>query len=373
MNRGIRNITIKGFKSFRKVVDFKLNDLNIIIGANGAGKSNFIQIFHMLSAMINNRFSDYIRSNGGADSFLFNGPKETSKMEIAFDFISSGNGVNSYDAEFRPTVDSTFLLSERRRFDADSWRDYGDTSLESRLPEQKEELNESFPEYRGAGYYVYDSISNWMVYHFHDTSPTAPMRRYEIVEDNKRLRENASNIAPFLLNLRDRYPRNYDEIRESVRLVMPFFDDFILDPVQMGDASKVRLTWKQKGSDFPMQPYHLSDGSIRFICLAAALIQPDPPSTIVIDEPELGLHPAAISILAELLRAASKRSQIIAATQSPLLIDQFGIDDIIVMGREKGASVLKHLDPDSFSVWLEDYSVGELWTKNVLEGGPVNE
>ena len=212
-----------------------------------------------------------------------------------------------------------------------------------------------------------------MVYHFHDTSPTAPMRRYEIVEDNKRLRENASNIAPFLLNLRDRYPRNYDEIRESVRIVMPFFDDFILDPVQMGDASKVRLTWKQKGSDFPMQPYHLSDGSIRFICLAAALIQPDPPSTIVIDEPELGLHPAAISILAELLRAASKRSQIIAATQSPLLIDQFGIDDIIVMGREKGASVLKHLDPDSFSVWLEDYSVGELWTKNVLEGGPVNE
>lgn len=161
MNRGIRNITIKGFKSFREVVDFKLNDLNIIIGANGAGKSNFIQIFHMLSAMINNRFSDYIRSNGGADSFLFNGPKETSKMEIAFDFISSGKGINSYDA--------------------DSWRDYGDTSLESRMPEQKEELNESFPEYRGAGYYVYDSISNWMVYHFHDTSPTAPMRRYEIV------------------------------------------------------------------------------------------------------------------------------------------------------------------------------------------------
>ena len=109
MNRGIRNITIKGFKSFREVVDFKLNDLNIIIGANGAGKSNFIQIFHMLSAMINNRFSDYIRSNGGADSFLFNGPKETSKMEIAFDFISSGNGVNSYDAEFRPTVDPHFF------------------------------------------------------------------------------------------------------------------------------------------------------------------------------------------------------------------------------------------------------------------------
>ena len=122
-----------------------------------------------------------------------------------------------------------------------------------------------------------------------------------------------------------------------------------------------------------MQPYHLSDGSMRFICLATALLQPDPPSTIVVDEPELGLHPAAISILAELLQAASKRMQVVVATQSPMLIDQFSIEDIIVMNREDGASTMKRLDPEGFSVWLEDYSVGELWTKNVIDGGPQNE
>ena len=198
------------------------------------------------------------------------------------------------------------------------------------------------------------------------------MRRSEIVEDNKRLRGNASNIAPFLLGLRENNQKEYEEIRNAVRLVMPFFDDFILDIVKMGEAEKVRLSWKQKGSDFPMQPYHFSDGSIRFICLATALLQPVLPSIIVIDEPELGLHPLAVSILAELIQTASHKVQVIIATQSPMLIDHFSINDIIVMNRENGASTMKRLDSDDFSLWLEDYSVGELWAKNVIEGGPVN-
>ena len=176
------------------------------------------------------------------------------------------------------------------------------------------------------------------------------MRRSEIVEDNKRLRGNASNIAPFLLSLRENNQKEYEEIRNAVRLVMPFFDDFILDVVKMGDAEKVGLSWKQKGSDFPMQPYHFSDGSIRFICLATALLQPVPPSIIVIDEPELGLHPAAVSMLAELIQAVSHKVQVIIATQSPMLIDHFSINDIIVMTRDNGASAVKRLNPDEFSI-----------------------
>lgn len=374
MAKGIKNITIKGFKSIKTIDKFALNDLNIIIGANGAGKSNFIQVFHLLSAMVQKNLSGYINEKGGSDNFLFNGPKATSKIELEFDFTAArGYGENSYHVELTPTVKEDFLVNEHRKYYNYSWRSYGPPSSESRIADQKDERSYAYANYPGVGYYIFDSISNWVVYHFHDTSSLAPMRRSEIIEDNKRLRGNASNIAPFLLELKTNHKENYDEILNAIRLVMPFFDDFILDIATKGEESRVKLSWKQKGSDFPMQPYHLSDGSIRFICLATALLQPNPPSTIVIDEPELGLHPAAIAILSELLQAAAKNTQVIVATQSPMLIDYFSIDDIIVMSREYGSSCMKRLDPEAFSVWLEDYSVGELWTKNVIEGGPVNE
>jgi predicted ATPase len=154
---------------------------------------------------------------------------------------------------------------------------------------------------------------------------------------------------------------------------MPFFDDFLLDVAEFGEKQKINLSWKQKGSDYPMQPYHLSDGSLRFICLSTALLQPNPPSTIIIDEPELGLHPAAISILAELIQNASKRTQVIVATQSPALIDNFMVEDIIVVNRKDGASTFERLEEKDFNIWLETYSVGELWSKNVISGGPVYE
>ncbi len=366
MNRGIKNITIKGFKSFRNIDHFGLNNLNVIIGANGAGKSNFIQIFHMLSAMVNKGLTEFVLQRGGADSFLFNGPKETRAIELRFDFITSLNGYNSYKAKLIPTADETFVLNEYRRCEDCNWRSYGVSSAESKTPDFKDEKGDE-------GYHIYDCISNWRVYHFHDTSSTSPMRRSEIIEDNKKLRSNGSNIAPFLLGLRNNCQSTYNEILDAIHLVMPFFDDFILDVIPMGESQRVKLSWKQKGSDFPMQPYHFSDGSLRFICLATALMQPDPPSTIVIDEPELGLHPAAISILAELIQVAAKKTQVIVATQSPMLIDQFCVEDIIVMSREKGASVMKRLKSKAFESWLEDYTLGELWTKNVIEGGPVNE
>ncbi|MPM43264.1 hypothetical protein SDC9_89937 [bioreactor metagenome] len=168
-------------------------------------------------------------------------------------------------------------------------------------------------------------------------------------------------------------PKAYQEIVSAIRLVMPFFDDFLLIPQESGPKSEVNISWRQKGTDYPMQPYHLSDGSIRFICLATALLQPNPPSTIIIDEPELGLHPSAIAILAEQIKIASQRTQVIIATQSPLLIDQFAVEDIIVATRKHGASSFERLKEADFSAWLEDYSVGELWTKNVIAGGPCHE
>jgi len=377
MKGALNKISIKGFKSIRELNDLELGNLNIVIGANGAGKSNLVQVFRMLMAMTRKNFTKFILEQGGADNFLFNGLKVTPKIDIAFEFESfsdNAKGPNQYRFELSPTVDERFLINEEREYVTTNWRSYGSSSEESRLYDERNESSWD-GRWNGVGHFVYESISKWMVYHFHDTSSSAPMRRSEIIEDCHDLRGDAANIAPFLLNLKNNesYNKNYTEIVDAIRFVTPFFDDFRLDVQKLGEAEKTKLSWTQKGSDFPMQPYHLSDGSIRFICLATALLQPYPPSTIIIDEPELGLHPEAISILAELIQVASKKTQVIVATQSPALVDQFAIQDIIVVNREDGASTFKRLKEEDFSEWLKNYSVGELWTKNVIVGGPVYE
>lgn len=377
MRGAIKKISISGYKSIRELLEFELRDLNIIIGANGAGKSNLVQVFQLLMAMTRKNLQKFILENGGSDNFLHNGPKNTPSIKIEFEFASHSpyaEGSNFYRFELSPTVDETFLVDEERKYVTTNWRSYGPPSPESRLHDERNEISAT-GQFNGVGHFVYESISHWMVYHFHDTSSTAPMRRSEIVEDNELLRNNGGNIAPFLLKLKNNefFQSYYQEIVNATRLVIPFFDDFRLDVLKYGEAEKVKLGWQQKGSDFPMQPYHLSDGSIRFICLATALLQPHPPSAIVIDEPELGLHPEAIRILGELIEDAARRTQIIVATQSPLLLDQFAIEDIVVVTRMEGQSVFKRLKHADFNEWLEEYSVGELWTKNVIQGGTTHE
>ena len=373
----IKKLDVSGFKSIRELKDFELRPLNIFIGANGAGKSNLVQLFRMLMDMTKKNFQKFILENGGADNFLHNGPKHTETIHLALEFSSHSpysEGSNFYKCLLTPTVDETFLVEEERKYIKTNWRTYGDPAKESRIYDARNERAANGV-FNGVGHFVYEAISNWMVYHFHDTSSTSPMRRSEIVEDYNKLRHNGSNLAPFLLSLKDGNFRqsHYDEIVNAIRVVLPFFDDFILDVSRYGEAEKVKLTWRQKGSDFPMQPYHLSDGSIRFICLATALLQPIPPSTIIIDEPELGLHPEAIRILGELMRDAAKRTQLVVATQSPLLLDQFAVEDIVVVKRADGQSVFSRLQRDDFAEWLEEYSVGDLWSRNVIQGGTTHE
>ena len=378
MGQPLDKLTIRGFKSIRSLEDFKLQNLNVLIGANGAGKSNLIELFRMLSAMTKGNFSKFIQERGGADVFLFGGSKVTPRISAEFTFTSdnpNSQEPNEYRFEATPTVDGrSFLLSEERDYATADVQSYGAPSEESRIREQKSERSASAKQ-QGVDQFVFEAISNWMVYHFHDTGETAPMRRYDIVEDNRRLRWNASNIAPFLLRLKtnDKLKSYYKDIMNAVRLVIPFLDDFQLEAEEFGVARKVALSWQQKNSDLPMQPHQLSDGSIRFICLATALLQPHLPPMVVIDEPELGLHPEAIEILAELLEDAAKRTQVIVATQSPELINCFAIEDIIVANRKDGQSTFERLKKGDFSVWLEDYSVGELWSKNVIEAGVTYE
>ncbi|GAB5490572.1 MAG: AAA family ATPase [Phototrophicaceae bacterium] len=360
----IKYLTIEGFQSIKHLEKLELHSLNILIGANGAGKSNFVSYFRMLGEMAEQRLQVWVRQQGGSDRLLTYGIKETSQISSFIEF-----GDNGYKFILKPTVDGSFTFSEEKSyFDGNSgniWRPLGSGHLEATLKSWSDKSRYSIERY------CYDAISSWKVFHFHDTSDTAKVKRKGALQDNKYLRSDAENLAAYLYMLRNRHPDVYSQIRKVIQLAIPFFDDFILEPEEIRpDEYLIQLMWQQENSDYALLPSQLSDGSIRFICLATALLQPDPPSTIIIDEPELGLHPYAITLLGSLMRSASQKMQLIVSTQSVPLLDEFSIDDLIIVERENDVSTFKRLDEQEFSLWLEEYTVGELWEKNILGGRP---
>jgi predicted ATPase len=369
MSRPLKSVTIRGFKSIQALENFQLRNLNVLIGANGAGKTNFVDFFRHLREMSDGALQRFVNEQGNADGFFFLGPKHTREIFAHLEF-----GHNVYEFTLTPTATGTIqIASERVRYTGGKGLGTLDTigsgAQESSLKTRKDEKSR-WTSVRGVPSYVHEAVSSWTVYHFHDTSMLAPMRREQSARDFERLRPDASNIAAYLLHLRDKAPASYTLIRDTVRLIAPFFDDFLLRPEEKGGEEKIRLEWRQKGSDFPFQPIHLSDGTIRFICLTTALLQPQPPSTILIDEPELGLHPYAIALLAELIHSTANRTQLVISTQSATLLDHFEPEEIVIVNRMEGASTFARLEPKKLAEWLEEYSVGELWQKNVVRGGP---
>lgn len=369
VKHALQNLSIKGFKSIHSLESFVLRDLNILVGENGSGKSNFIEFFRMLRAMMKKEgLKEFVQSN--SDTFLYGGAKTTKAIEVKLRF-----GQNGYDFELAPTQDGKFMINnEQRHYLPDNHEHHITRNLGSGNfnPELLNDMSRSgFRTKQNASWYAYQAISSWQIYHFHDTGTLSGMRRYHDKGHKDELLSDASNIAPFLLHLRSAHPSSYADILTSIRFVIPFFGNFDLKP---NADENLRLDWRQTGlNDFTMRPTSLSDGSIRFICLATALLQPDPPATIVIDEPELGLHPQAIAVLAELIQAAAKRTQVILATQSAELMNHFAIEDIIVVSRSNGRSEFNRLKEEDYNQWLENYSVGELWSKNVFATKSINE
>ena len=365
MGQPIKTITIEGFKSIRRLEAFGLGPLNVLIGANGAGKSNFVDFFRLVRAVASHGLQRFVNVNGGADRLLHFGPKVTPRLRAA---IGSA-GESGYEFELEPTATNELVFAKEITWHSDGGE--GPTSSghrESKCLLVPEGLRPVLAIQSRDDFDI--GVLNLSVYHFHDTSLLAPMRREQSARDYDRLRPDASNIAAFLLRLRTADASAYGLIRDMVRLVLPAFDDFRLrveDRAGNGDE-RVRLEWGQKGSDYTFQPFQLSDGTIRFICLATALLQPDPPATVVFDEPELGLHPHALELLAALLQKAAHRTQVIVATQSSVLVSEFEPEDVVVVSREGEASTFRRLAREELAAFLADYSLGELWQKNYIDG-----
>lgn len=369
-SNALDHITIKGFKSIALLDRLQLNPINVLIGPNGSGKSNFIEVFSFLHAIREGRLQDYVTAAGGAERLLHFGSKTTPEIEFHLFFLDE---VNQYKLKLSPTEDDSLFPSLESVY---YWKkDYPEPYSEVLVPrERRREAGISDPEVTRTAAWVRGRLGGWRVYHFHDTSSSSPMRKTAKVDDNRFLRFNGSNLAAFLYYLRGTHSDSYGLVQRTVQRVAPFFDDFRLQPLQRNPDS-IKLEWRHKRSDEYYDASSLSDGTLRFIVLATLFLQPERyrPSVILVDEPELGLHPYAIGMLASLVRQASTKTQVIISTQSSLLLDHFQPEDVLVANRVDGATQLTRTDPERLAGWLEDYSLGQLWEKNELGGRPAGD
>ena len=367
----LHSISIKGFKSISHIENFPLGPINVLIGPNGSGKSNFIGVFSFLNSINSQHLRQYVIRAGGADKVLHYGSKTTEELTIQISFDEKNY---EYSIRLKATAaDALYVDALRIKLEGIQSEHPGYQSVQSfdSTPSDEVELP-SLPESPQLENDIKNHLDSWRLYHFHDTSSSSSMKKTADLNDNRFFRPDGANLAPFLYYLREKHESSYSLIRHIMQRVAPFFDDFALAPQQLNE-DKIRLEWRHKGTDAYFDAASLSDGSLRFIALATLLLQPESlrPSVILLDEPELGLHPYAITMLASLLKQAAAQTQIILATQSPFLLDHFEPEDVLVADRVNGQTQLTRLDTPSLETWLQDYSLGQLWEKNEIGGRPA--
>lgn len=369
------NINLKGFKSINsRGQDISIGDVTVLLGANGSGKSNLISFFRMLNYMTTGALQTYIGDSGFADSLLYYGSKMTTRLVADITFADS-NSEDHYKFSLAHAAGDTLIFTEETLL----WkaRDRQKPYQISLDPGLKESGLYAFCREKGnkTAWIIFNLLVSCRVFQFHDTSKEAKIRNSGYINDGDFLRSDGGNLAAFLYSIlkQEGGEKYYQRIVRYIRMAMPQFRDFVLNPSSRND-NYIMLNWVENDSDYLFGPHQISDGSLRFMALATLLLQPPKslPAVIILDEPELGLHPAAITLLAGMIRTAGQHSQIILATQSTRMIDEFGPDDIVIVERnnEERCSYFSKLDGSKLKDWLGRYSMSELWEKNVMGGRP---
>jgi len=364
----LKRITVEGFKSFRSAT-LELRPLNVLIGANGAGKSNFVSFLQMVRKISKIRLQSFIGKSGGASSLLH---YSKAPMRAVFEFGPDPRCI--YDFTLARAPEDTLVFDREVLQMAHGSKVDGPQVWDFESGHRETRLNAPTEREYGAAAAAMLHLWDWGMFHFLDTSPSARVRQNSEVHDRSRLHSDAGNLAAVLYKYKRLQPQSnaYWRIVKTVQQIAPWFGDFVLEPSELNE-DKILLRWQERDSELVFGPHMLSDGTLRAIALVTLLLQPvaELPSLLVIDEPELGLHPYALDAITGLLRAASLHCQIVVATQSPRLVDLCEPEDVVVVEREGGESTFVREGAERLKEWLEEYSLGELWEKNVIGGGPV--
>lgn len=351
-------IEINGYKSI-KSLELPLRNINILIGANGSGKSNFLSFFDFLKQAYNKNLQEFVALKG-TETFLHKGSKVTEEISTHLSF----KGTNGYSFTLKKGDTGLIYTKEGMWYNNPHYNnpfEIASFGPESRLRDQSV----------ARAKYIRSYLHQLAKYHFHDTGENSPFNVESNIENDKfYLYEKGANLAAFLYNIQLTNHPVYNLIVKTIQSIAPYFLDFFFRPESNGN---LRLRWQSKHSSTIYGSNDLSDGTIRFIALTTLFMQPALPETIIIDEPELGLHPTAIAKLAGLVKSvAGKGCQVILATQSTDLISHFDPEDIITVDQINGESQFKRLSSDTLEKWLEDYTIDDLWKRNIINTGQPN-
>ena len=370
----IESVRIRGFRSLADVEFPDLPNVAVLIGANGSGKSNFLSFLEMVQQMLRyRRLGDFVARQGGADDQLFGGSDRTAQMDAEFK-VKTAQG--KYDYRFTLNYahpDNLLCAGEKLVYNlsgepdeltlpATGW------AKESKIAELTQGKDCPNPTAKQAAADLVQVLGGCAFYHFHNTNGNTGFKKRWDLADNNRLLPNGGNLAAVLYRLEHEDVRRYDYICRQIQRVLPAFDRFDLEE----SYGKVSLRWKALGADKTIGAHLTSDGSLRFFALATLLNLPEEmlPTIVVLDEPELGLHPMTIHLLGGMIQSLSVKRQVILATQSPLLVNSFGLDQLYVLDWQDGQTKVRKLNSEEYEHWLEEYTPGDLWEMNLLGGRP---
>lgn len=355
----MKRIQIKGYKSIKEI-DLDLLQINIFIGANGSGKSNFLSFFDFLKQIYKKNLREFVALKG-INSFLHKGDKITSEINTHLYF----KGTNGYSFTLKKGDTGLIFTHEGMWYGKNPY--YNNPEEIASFSNETNLRNQTIPRAN----YIREYLNNLVKYHFHDTGENSPFNNETSIENDKFfLYEKGQNLASFLYNINKEHKIVYNLIIKTIQSIAPYFLDFFLVPEK---NVNMKLRWQSKYTNTIYGVNDLSDGTIRFIALTTLFMQPNLPETIIIDEPELGLHPTAIAKLSGLIKSVSaKGCQVIMATQSTDLISHFEPEDIITVDQINGESVFERLNSETLKLWLEDYTIDDLWKRNIINTGQPN-